>query len=255
MKLNKAIVKRPAESIVEGISTNNLGKPDYRKALVQHKKYVEALKKCGLEVTVLEASEEYPDSTFVEDPAVVTDQFGVITNPGEKSRKGETKAIEEALANFFPKNLFKIEQPGKLDGGDVLKTENHIYIGITERTNRQGAEQLIDIFASFGFQGTMVELEDILHLKTGIAYLGDNTMVTIEKFKDKEEFKTYNKIIVKDEETYAANCLRINDLVILPAGFTDSREKIEKAGFDTITVDVSEFRKVDGGLSCLSLRF
>ena len=256
MNFTKAIVKKPAKSIVDGISTSNLGKPNFKKALKQHENYVEALKKAGLEVTVLESDNKYPDSTFVEDPAIVTKDFAVITNPGAESRKGETKEIAKILSNFYSEDqIFKVQEPATLEGGDVMKVNNIFYIGLSGRTNKKGGEELREILEENGLKGIIVDFEDILHLKTGIAYIGDNTLVTIKNFIDKNEFSSYDKIILDDEESYAANCIRVNDYVIIPKGFPKAKNKIERAGFKTLSVDVSEFRKIDGGLSCLSLRF
>lgn len=256
MNFTNAIVKKPAKSIVDGISTSNLGKPSFEKAREQHENYIRALKKAGLEVTVLESDNKYPDSTFVEDPAIVTKDFAVITNPGAESRKGETREIAETLLNFYSEDqIFKIKAPATLEGGDVMQVNNIFYIGLSERTNKMGGEELKEILKENGLKGVIVDFKDILHLKTGIAYIGDNTLVTIKSFIDKEEFSDYDKIILDDEESYAANCIRVNEYVIIPKGFPEAKNKIEKAGFNTLSVDVSEFRKIDGGLSCLSLRF
>lgn len=255
MNFKKVVVKKPAPSMVEGISTVDLGRPDYKKALKQHKNYIQALKKCGVEVTVLETDDQFPDSVFVEDPAIVTEKCAIITNPGAESRNGEIIKMKEALKEFFPENLEEIQSPGTLEGGDVMQVEDHFYIGLSERTNKKGAEQLIDYLEKYGYSGSIVEFEGILHLKTGIAYIGDNTMAATDILYDKDEFKKFKKIKISDEEAYAANCIRVNDYVIVPEGFAKTKAAIEKEGFATITVDVSEFRKLDGGLSCLSLRF
>ncbi|MGW9019438.1 arginine deiminase-related protein, partial [Priestia megaterium] len=134
MMYKNVIVKTPGKSYVKGLTTSNLGTPDYEKLLEQHEAYVEALKECGVSVTHLPASEEFPDSTFVEDTAILTPDFAVVTNPGADSRNGEIKEMEAILKGFY-KKFYYISAPGTLDGGDVLKVENHFYIGISERTN------------------------------------------------------------------------------------------------------------------------
>lgn len=248
------IVKTPGESYVNGLTTVELGKPIYEKLLEQHASYIEALKKCGVAVTHLPASEAFPDSTFVEDTAVITPEFAVITNPGAASRKDETIEMEEVLKGFY-KKLYYITAPGTLEGGDILLAEDHFYIGVSNRTNEEGARQLKEIVESEGYKGTIVPLEKFFHLKTGVTYLGDNRVVVAGEFIDHPLFEAYEKIIVSDEEEYAANCIRVNDYVIIPKGYPETKKKISDAGYKTIELETSELKKHDGGLSCLSLRF
>ena len=252
-KFQKVIAKTPGKSYVEGLTTSDLGKPDYEKLLVQHEAYVEALKKCGVEVTLLPASEEFPDSTFVEDAAVLTSEFAVITNPGAESRNGEIVEIESVLKDFYNKFHY-IKSPGTLDGGDILQADNNFYIGISERTNEEGARQLKEILEIEGFEATIIPLQKFFHLKTGIAYLGNNKMVVAGEFVDHPAFDSYDKIVISDEDEYSANCIRVNDYVIIPQGYSETKRKINEAGYETIELDMSEVRKQDGGLSCLSLR-
>lgn len=248
------IVKTPGKSYLNGLTTSDLGKPDYEKLLVQHKSYIEALKKCGVTVTNLPASEEFPDSTFVEDAAVLTSDFAVITNPGADSRNGEIKEIEATLKEFYEK-LRYIKSPGTLDGGDILQAENQFYIGISERTNEEGALQLKGILEQEGFIATIIPLKEFFHLKTGIAYLGDNKMVVAGEFVDHPAFDSYDKIVIDKEDEYSANCIRVNDYVIIPSGYGETKRKLNEAGYETIELEMSEVQKHDGGLSCLSLRF
>jgi dimethylargininase len=248
------IVKIPSESYVNGLTTSDLGRPNLDIALEQHQAYIEALKKCGTKVTVLPGNIQYPDSTFVEDTAVLTPKFAVISNPGALSRNGEIHDMEPVIKSFY-ENIYYITAPGTLDGGDILQIEDHFYIGISARTNHDGAEQLKQILESEGYKGTIIELEQFFHLKTGITYLGNQTIVVAGEFIDHPEFNKYQKIVVPPEEEYAANCIRVNDYVILPAGYPVTKQKINDAGYQTIELEMSEFRKLDGGLSCLSLRF
>jgi len=250
----KAIVKTPGKSFIKGITTAGLGPPDYQKALQQHRGYIQALQDCGLEVIVLDPNENYPDSTFVEDPALITPKGAIITNPGAPSRKGETKEIKEILQVYFS-DLEEIQEPGTVEGGDVMMVGSTYYIGLSDRTNLQGANQLIKILEGFGLQGKTVELEDVLHLKTGVSYLENNTILAAGEFLTKAEFKKYQILKISQRESYAANSLWVNGTVLVPAGFPQTEEKIQYGGYPTRVVDVSEFRKLDGGLSCLSLRF
>lgn len=248
------IVKKPGKSYLNGLTTTDLGKPIYELLLEQHKNYVEALEKCGVKVTYLPPSEEFPDSTFVEDAAVLTPNFAVVTNPGAESRNGEIVEIEEVLKGFYDK-FHTIKAPGTLDGGDILQAEDHFYIGISERTNEEGARQLKEIMESEGYQATIIPLKEFFHLKTGIAYLGNNHMVVAGEFVDHPAFASYDKIVIGKEDEYSANCIRMNDFVIIPAGYPETKRKIEEAGYETIELEMSEVQKHDGGLSCLSLRF
>jgi dimethylargininase len=251
---NKAIVKKPCKHLIYGLTSANLGKPDYKLALKQHKDYVEALIKCGLDVTVLDANENYPDSTFVEDTALLTPYSAIITNPGAPSRIGETIEMRHIIKNLYS-NVESIAIPGTLEAGDVLKAGKHYYIGLSERTNRDGANQLITILTKYGFTASTLTVGNVLHLKSAVSYLENNNLLLVDNFINKKKFKKFNLIPVDEKESYAANSLWINDKVLLPYGFPNTKEKIEKAGYTTIEVDVSEFRKLDGGLSCLSLRF
>ena len=250
----KAIVKTPCKNFVNGLTTAKLGKPDYDLALTQHQNYFQALRDCGLQVMMLDADENYPDSTFVEDTALLTPYCAIITNPGAYSRKGEIKEMTEILTDLY-ESVQLIEDPGTLEAGDVMMVGQHFYIGISERTNHQGSQQLISILSKFGLSGSTVSLKNILHLKSGVSYLERNNMLITNSLKDFPDFQKYNLIMVDDDESYAANSLWINDNVLVPRGFPKTKDKIESAGYKTIEIDVSEFRKLDGGLSCLSLRF
>jgi len=250
----KAIVRTPCKEMVRGITTSSLGKPDYNLAMVQHEEYIKALQSLGLDVTVLEADNNYPDSTFVEDVAICTSEMAVITSPGATSRYGEQESMEKILENFYD-TIEHIKRPATLEAGDVMMAGEHFYIGISNRTNHEGAENLILLLQNYGMTGEKVEIEDILHLKTGISFLEENTVLLQKVLSKHAAFRHFQKIEVPNNELYAANSLWINGTVLVPAGFPETRGRIDKAGYPTLAVDVSEFEKLDGGLSCLSLRF
>jgi dimethylargininase len=254
MIFTRAIVRTPCQAMVDGISTASLGVPDYQNALVQHADYVEALKECGLQVTVLPVDESFPDSTFVEDVALLTSRCAILTNPGAPSRTLETRSMLPVLREFY-KNVEIIEAPGACEAGDVMMVGDHFYIGLSERTNLEGAEQLITVLEQHGMRGSVVELSEVLHLKTGLGYLENNNLLACGEFLDKPEFQQYKLLEVDNEESYAANSVWINDIVLTPKGFPKTRAIIQSAGYKIREVDVSEFQKLDGGLSCLSLRF
>jgi dimethylargininase len=251
---SRAIVRCPGEDITDGLTSANQGKPDYQRALLQHDNYIEALKSCGLEVTILHADKRYPDSTFVEDTALITPYCAIITIPGVASRKGETEEIATVLSEIYTDVEF-ISPPGTIEGGDIMMVGFHFYIGLSQRTNRDGADQMIKILRRYGMDGSIVNLEKVLHLKTGVSYLENNYLLAAGEFIDKKDFEKFSIIPVCDEESYAANSVWINDKVVIPAGYPKTKEAIENVGYETVEVDTSEFRKIDGGVSCLSLRF
>jgi len=250
---SNAIVRTPGRSIVDGVTTAELGKPDYRNALQQHKNYIETLERCGVRVTVMAPAEQYPDSVFVEDCAVLTDTCAVISRTSLASRKGEETSVHSVLGTMY-KDIREIKAPGTLEGGDVLRVNDHFYIGETARTNEAGVEQFIVILGEYGYTASTIRVNDMLHLKTGVAFLGDDTVVLAREMKDHPAFVSFKKIIVDDDEAYAANCVRLNDHVVIPAGYRRTRDAIRQCGYTVFEVDVSEFRKVDGGISCLSLK-
>jgi dimethylargininase len=266
---SKAIVRQPGANYADGLTTARLGAPDYERALQQHALYCEALEQCGLELRRLDADEKYPDSTFVEDTAVMIGTItgglasarpapkAVLTRPGSPSRAGEVESIEEVLSEFCTE-LHSIHAPGTLDGGDICEAEDHFFIGISERTNETGARQLAGLLRSYGYTSSLVEIRDvksILHLKSGLAYLGDNRLVVIDELANRKEFQRYELVPVTTREEYAANCIRVNDRVLLAAGYPRFEQAVRDLGYTTIALAMTEFQKMDGGLSCLSLRY
>jgi len=252
-----AFVRLPGENFADGLAHGDLGRPDLAKALRQHAAYCRALEDCGVRVTLLDPDLRHPDSTFVEDTAVLTEDFAVLTRPGADSRKGEVAAIRDTIARFFPL-CHEITPPGTVDGGDICEAEDRFLIGISHRTNEEGARQLAKILAAGGFRSTNVDIrgmKSVLHLKSGIAYIGENHMVVMEEMAGHDLFGRYERIRVTPAESYAANCVRVNDRVLLAKGYPLLQEELAKRGFDPLVLDMSEFQKMDGGLSCLSLRF
>ncbi len=252
-----AILRPPSENFAQGLTTQDLGVPDYALALNQHTAYALALRYCGLELIELPADPRYPDATFVEDVAVLTGPGAILTRPGAKSRAGEVEGMRPVLGRLFNR-LETIEPPGTLDGGDICKAEDHYFIGISERTNPAGAHQLADRLARDGLRSTLVDirgLPGILHLKSGLAYIGDNRLVIWEVLTGGPAFQDYERLIVRPEEAYSANCLRVNEFILVPAGASCLHAELLGWGYKVISLDMSEFRKMDGGLSCLSLRY
>ena len=248
-----AITRKPAPNFADGITTSNLGKPSFATMQQQHQTYVQTIQSLGVEVMELEALPNFPDAYFVEDVAVVTPHIAIITNPGAPARNGEQKEMIAPLAQFRP--IAYITDPGTVDGGDILMVENHFFIGISERTNEEGAKQLGAILEKHGHTVTAVSVADGLHLKSSINYVGKNSLLLTQAFAARPEFDTYDKIILDEDETYAGNTLLINNTLLTPQGFPKTKAKLASLGFPIIELDVSECQKMDGGLTCMSLRF
>ncbi len=249
-----AIVRKPGKSLINGLSSADLGKPDFSVALKQHAIYIEALRACGLDVLVLDADEAYPDSTFVEDTALLTSECAIIMRPGALSRRGEVDSMQAVIQKYYP-SVKRVTAPGTVEAGDIMMVENDFYIGLSERTNRDGAQQVVDFLSKVGYRGQIVPVGDMLHFKSGIAFLEDNTFVAVSQGIDLSPFQGNKIIFVDTDESYAANCLWVNGTVLVAKGFPNTLERIQAAGYPTIELEMSEFRKLDGGLSCLSLRF
>jgi dimethylargininase len=250
----KAIVRTPGRSMISGLSKANLGVPDYASALQQHRNYISALEACGLEVLVLDAEEAFPDSTFVEDTAVLTPGCAIISRPAACSRRGETESIRLVLERCYV-HIEKIAAPGTLDGGDVMQVGQHFFIGLSSRTNPAGAGQLIAILERYGMSGSTLPVTDFLHLKSGVTCIAEQTLLAAGAFITQPEFSGRRVLPVADDETGGANCIRINGSIILPAGFPQLRQLLATEGSPLVEVDISEYAKLDGGLTCLSLRF
>jgi dimethylargininase len=254
---SRAIVRTPGSNFDAGLTTVDFGRPDLKLVLAQHEAYCHALSECGLALTTLEADLGFPDSTFVEDTAILTSRGAILTRPGAASRTGEVDAIRPAILNFYPAPL-TIEPPGTVDGGDICEAENRFFIGVSHRTNAEGARQLAAHLAALGYTYSTIDIRpmtSILHLKSGISYIGDNTLVVMDEMAENPQFAAFNLIRVSLEESYAANCVRVNDRVLIAAGFPQLESALRAHGFNPLALDMSEFQKMDGGLSCLSLRF
>jgi dimethylargininase len=253
----RAIVRPPAANFAQGLTSAGRGVPDLLLARAQHARYCAALEQCGLDLTRMPADAVHPDSTFVEDTAVLTESAAILTNPGAPSRSGEVAGIAEILPQFYSR-IHRITAPGTVDGGDVCQAEQHFFIGISERTNAQGAAQLAGFLAQEGYTSATVDIRGvrgILHLKSGISWLGDGRLVAIDALADHTAFRDHDVVRITAKESYAANFLRINDQVVLSSGHDEFESRVRDFGYPVITLDVSEFRKMDGALSCLSLRF
>ena len=248
-----AITRLPGENFADGLTTANLGRPSYPLILKQHHAYRQALLSLGLDVIVLPAEPAHPDAYFVEDPAIITPKIAVITRPGAPSRQGEETTLEPFLEYYRP--IVHIVPPGTVDGGDVLMIGEHFFIGLSERTNAEGASQLAAILSGAGHTSETVPVAAGLHLKSGVNYLGKNTLLVTKDLADYPAFASYEIIILYAGEESAANTLWVNDTLLMPKGFPKTHAKLAQLGMRIIELDVSEVQKMDGGLTCMSLRF
>jgi len=254
----RAITRKPCKALIDGISTAQFGEgtPDYKNAIKQHATYVAVLEELGLEVTVLEGDERYPDSCFVEDPAVVMEGCAVITNPATDSRNGEKYEIIDVIRGFYDDSqIFHIEAPGTMEGGDVMKVGNHFFVGLSDRTNEEGAKQFNDIVTKLGYTSSTVPVTEGLHLKDFVIYLENNNMLVTSVMNDMDAFKEFNRFVIEPDELYAINSLYINGTVLVPEGYPKTLKIIQDLGYPVKLVDTNEFRLIDGSLTCLSLRF
>jgi dimethylargininase len=258
MQFNNAIVRVPGANFADGLTTSGTQSgPELGKAQGQHAAYCRALAECGLKVVVMPADEGYPDGAFVEDTFVIADRVAVATRPGARTRQGEVGAVMSAVRRFRPQ-LEHIEPPGTLDGGDICQVDDHFLIGLSARTNPAGAAQLAAILARHQYTSSTIDIRgnsSLLHLKTGIACLGERRYLVGPGFPPIDELADFERIEVAAAEAYAANAVRINDDVFIAAGYPKIAASLAKLGYRIRELDMSEFAKMDGGLSCLSLRF
>ena len=251
--LTRAILRLPGPDFASGITTASLGAPDLSRMLAQHAAYADALRAAGLEVEVLDALPGFPDAYFVEDVAVVVPELAVVARPGATSRRGEEDEIVPVLAAH--RAVVRLEHPATLDGGDVLVIDRTVFIGLSARTNEEGARQLARLLEPRGYRSRTVPVVSGLHLKSSLNPVGNETLLVSPRIADRPELRPYRRIVVEAGDEAACNSLLVNGTLLTPAGFPKVRRQLAAAGLRTIELDVSEARKMDGGLTCLSLRF
>ena len=232
-----------------------MGNPDMELLLSHHDAYVRALQQAGCEVTVLEPLEEFPDSLFVEDTALCLREGAVVLRPGAPTRFGEAAAMAPHLRDVFTE-VRQLAGPGSLEGGDILTTESEILIGSSERSTSEGITELRDMVAEWGYTVREVSTPSgVLHFKSDCSLLDGSTILSTSRLSASGCFEGYTVIEVEPGEEAAANSIRVNDVVFMPQGFPMTAERVRQAGFVVIELENSECQKIDGGLSCLSLRF
>lgn len=245
----QTLVKTPSPTFAQGLTSQRLGAPDYGLALQQHQAYCEALQRMGARVSIL-PPDDLPDSCFVEDMAIVLDPASVVVTRSEV-RGNEQEAVLEALPGGMTRT--RIEAPGNLEGGDVLRLAGRWFVGLGARSNEAGFEQFRKIVRAREMEATALALNDLLHLKTGVSAVDEKTVVALPQFAATFGQLGYQVVEVHPEDWHAANVVSWGRKVLLPARHPRVQERLEFLGFETFEVDLSEFKKQDGGASCLSL--
>ncbi|HEX5707847.1 MAG TPA: arginine deiminase family protein [Pyrinomonadaceae bacterium] len=250
-----ALTREPARDMSACELTHLERRPiDAAWAAEQHRAYCDALRECGAQVFRLPPIDELPDSVFVEDTAIVLDELAVLTRPGVDSRRGEVEAIEPEVGRLR-ETVARVEPPATLEGGDVLRVGRRLFVGLSPRTNRAGVEALRAAVGPYGYEVVAVELRGCLHLKTGCASLGGDSVLVNKDWIDPRAFHGLEVVPVAAGEPFAANALSVGRTVCLGAQFTRTAQMLSSRGYDVRAVDVSEFAKAEAGLTCMSLIF
>lgn len=255
-RFTHAISRKPSVSITKGLRAVDTGTPDLDLFARHHADYVRALRDTGAEVLVLEALEAYPDAVFVEDTALCLQEGAIVMRPGAPSRLGEAAEMAPHLRALYS-DVREISGPEAfIEGGDILTTETEILVGRSARTNAAGIEELRQLVADWGYTvREVITPEGVLHFKTDCSLLDGETVLATERLAASGCFENYRVILTAEGEEAAANTIRFNDLVLMPAGFPQTRDRLTEAGFNLREIGNSEAAKLDGGMSCLSLRF
>lgn len=251
---SKAITRRPSASVINGLRSYNAGNPDFAQLQQDHKAYVASLKAAGAEVIELEPLEELADSVFVEDTALCLPDCAVMMRPGAESRQPEVAPMRHPISQIFD-TVFEITGPGSIEGGDILYTGQEILVGTSERTDHAGIYELSAFVEARGYKVRTVETPPgVLHFKTDCSLIDSKTILSTARLAASGCFSDYRVLLVPEGEEAAANMIRFNDMLIMSNGFPKTADMLDAAGFTLVQLNNSECAKIDGGMSCLSLR-
>lgn len=254
-QFSHVICRSPSQSICKGLRAKDCGDPNYNAFVQQHEQYVSALRNAGCSVTLLDSLEAYPDSVFIEDAALCLGGTAIVLRPGAPSRFGEAAALQPSLVPLF-KHVVNLPGNGYVDGGDILVTNDDVFMGLSARTNQMGVDALTEIVVELGYTPRMINTpESILHFKTDCGLLDSQTIFATTALANTGCFDGYEVIQAPEGEEAAANLIRVNDCVLIAEGFPNTRRLLEERGYTVVPLPVSEAAKVDGGLSCMSLRY
>lgn len=251
---NRAVLRAPSRSVVNGLSATGHAKPDFDGVVSEHTAYSQALESAGISTEILPALDEFPDSIFVEDTALVFPDAAIAFRPGAPPRRGETPAILPALERNFPRVLYLND--GTVDGGDVLATPKSVLIGQSPRTNAQGTTALIRLLAEIGLQGIAVSTpKHVLHFKSDCSLLDDETILATPQLASTGVFEGFRVLLTPEGEEAAANAVRLKDRVLICAAYPRTADLLTNAGYQVVPLATREISKIDAGLSCMSLRW
>jgi dimethylargininase len=251
---SNALVRTPCRAVVNGLRAVDVGAPSYEGVLAEHAAYVAALEAAGVAVEVLGPSEDYPDSVFVEDAALVFGSDAILLRPGAPSRSGEADEMAPVLAHRFARVL-KLER-GAAEGGDVLATPGCVFIDCSARTDREGARALSALLGAIGLEARPVETpRGVLHFKSDCALLDEETLLCTARLAASGAFEGFRLMLTPAGEERAANAIRVNDRVLVSAGHPRTAEALDALGLRVVALETREIAKIDAGLSCMSLRW
>ena len=255
IRFTHAITRAPGSSIVQGLRTMDTGTPDLALMRAHHAAYIAVLRETGAEVIELPALEDFPDAVFVEDTALCLPKGAVIMRPGAPTRLGEATEMAQHLEELYSEVRW-IGGPGTVEAGDILTTETEILVGRSARTNAAGITELAGLDSGWGYRlREVITPPGVLHFKTDCALLDPDTVLSTPRLAASGCFRDYSVIHTAEGEEAAANAIRFNDLVLMAAGFPRTAERLDKEGYTVRQIGNSECAKLDGGMSCLSLRF
>jgi dimethylargininase len=251
MRQKYALVRSPGDKYPSCLSTHpQHSTVNLKKAREQHKVYCKTLSELGLEVIQVPRDDEYPDSCFVEDNAIVHNGKALICRMAKESRRGEQKGVAEKLSEYMP--IKWATKPATIEGGDVIHLEDKLICGITDRTNPEGVMQMRE-WLSIPVE-TIFD-PGIMHLKSYVTYLGRDIMIATEKYAFHPTLQGFEILIPPTVDEYAADTLAVNEVVLMAEGYPTTQEMVRDAGFEVISLNVSEIQKCDGALTCLSIIF
>lgn len=255
IEFSRAIVRKPADSITKGLRAIDTGPPDLARMTAAHDAYVATLRETGAEVIELPALPQYPDSVFVEDTALCLTQGAILMRAGAASREGEVAEMAPALAKVYT-DVREIKGPGTIEGGDILVTAREILVGLSDRTDQAGVDELAELVNDWGYTVRTITIpEGVLHFKTDCSLLDVDTILSTQRLAASGCFADYNVIYTAPNEEAAANAIRFNQFVIMAAGFPNTAQRLRDSGYEVREIDNTDCAKLDGGMSCLSLRF
>ena len=248
-------ITRPVSSSIESCELTKLKrqKININLARKQHRQYEQILVDLGIELHRLPIEETMPDSVFIEDTAVVLDELAIMTRPGAESRRTEINSVAKKLESY--RQLFFIQPPGTMDGGDILHINNTMFVGLSGRANPDGFKQLQTIVQPFGYKCTSVRVRDCLHLKSSMCLVAKDPLLINRRWIDVAQFRNFTLIEVDEAEPYAGNALLVTGTLIYPLAFPKTRVLLERRGIEVKTINLSELAKAEGGVTCCSLIF